>query len=138
MLVLCVLVMKGSVIFFFKTKTAYEMRISDWSSDVCSSDLGARRRRRVGRAAGRPRGGRAWRVRAVLPGLPVRHLGRQVGRGSGRRIAARPRGRGRTEESRVGEACVSTCRSRWSPYHDKNKIRVLENLTQNYSCLSFN
>src|SRR3546814_5650756 len=27
-------------IFFFKQKTAYEMRISDWSSDVCSSDLG--------------------------------------------------------------------------------------------------
>src|SRR3546814_17069817 len=30
------------VIFFFKQKTAYEMRISDWSSDVCSSDLMAR------------------------------------------------------------------------------------------------
>src|SRR3546814_4594501 len=29
--------------FFFKQKTAYEMRISDWSSDVCSSDLAARR-----------------------------------------------------------------------------------------------
>src|SRR3546814_18724039 len=29
----------GVVIFFFKQKTAYEMRISDWSSDVCSSDL---------------------------------------------------------------------------------------------------
>src|SRR3546814_14834577 len=28
-----------SVVFFFKQKTAYEMRISDWSSDVCSSDL---------------------------------------------------------------------------------------------------
>src|SRR3546814_5554311 len=28
--------------FFFKQKTAYEMRISDWSSDVCSSDLGTR------------------------------------------------------------------------------------------------
>src|SRR3546814_3713671 len=28
-------------IFFFKQKTAYELRISDWSSDVCSSDLGA-------------------------------------------------------------------------------------------------
>src|SRR3546814_13274270 len=34
--------------FFFKQKTAYEMRISDWSSDVCSSDLGRDRR------AGRP------------------------------------------------------------------------------------
>src|SRR3546814_9401572 len=29
-----------SYLFFFKQKTAYEMRISDWSSDVCSSDLG--------------------------------------------------------------------------------------------------
>src|SRR3546814_2617819 len=32
------------VFFFFKQKTAYEMRISDWSSDVCSSDLRARNR----------------------------------------------------------------------------------------------
>src|SRR3546814_6509783 len=29
----------GVLVFFFKQKTAYEMRISDWSSDVCSSDL---------------------------------------------------------------------------------------------------
>src|SRR3546814_23722 len=32
-------------VFFFKQKTAYEMRISDWSSDVCSSDLAHRHRR---------------------------------------------------------------------------------------------
>src|SRR3546814_7461250 len=32
-------ILLGFVIFFFKQKTAYEMRISDWSSDVCSSDL---------------------------------------------------------------------------------------------------
>src|SRR3546814_4993364 len=31
------------VVFFFKQKTAYEMRISDWSSDVCSSDLALQR-----------------------------------------------------------------------------------------------
>src|SRR3546814_8676061 len=35
----CVVRLLLSVIFFFKQKTAYEMRISDWSSDVCSSDL---------------------------------------------------------------------------------------------------
>src|SRR3546814_17808454 len=35
---MCVLLV---VVFFFKQKTAYEMRISDWSSDVCSSDLGS-------------------------------------------------------------------------------------------------
>src|SRR3546814_10241921 len=34
------------ICFFFKQKTAYEMRISDWSSDVCSSDLAAHRVRR--------------------------------------------------------------------------------------------
>src|SRR3546814_1311259 len=37
--------------FFFKQKTAYELRISDWSSDVCSSDLSAGRGRRSGRAS---------------------------------------------------------------------------------------
>src|SRR3546814_5046021 len=37
--VMCFLVYLVSVVFFFKQKTAYEMRISDWSSDVCSSDL---------------------------------------------------------------------------------------------------
>src|SRR3546814_17885311 len=36
---MCVLCRYSSVVFFFKQKTAYEMRISDWSSDVCSSDL---------------------------------------------------------------------------------------------------
>src|SRR3546814_3465235 len=38
--------------FFFRQKTAYEMRISDWSSDVCSSDL--ERRQRVERSATQP------------------------------------------------------------------------------------
>src|SRR3546814_4170089 len=36
---MCVCVGTGVFFFFFKQKTAYEMRISDWSSDVCSSDL---------------------------------------------------------------------------------------------------
>src|SRR3546814_5824174 len=35
----CVNSVVGDCVFFFKQKTAYEMRISDWSSDVCSSDL---------------------------------------------------------------------------------------------------
>src|SRR3546814_10494796 len=35
-----VLLCDSLMFFFFKQKTAYEMRISDWSSDVCSSDLG--------------------------------------------------------------------------------------------------
>src|SRR3546814_4025857 len=42
-------------VFFFKQKTAYEMRISDWSSDVCSSDLGEL-------AAGRPGADPQYRI----------------------------------------------------------------------------
>src|SRR6056297_4145101 len=38
--------------FFFKQKTAYEILRSDWSSDVCSSDLAAHRRGRCARASG--------------------------------------------------------------------------------------
>src|SRR3546814_960899 len=40
------------LVFFFKQKTAYEMRISDWSSDVCSSDLGDSRDKRMEAASG--------------------------------------------------------------------------------------
>src|SRR3546814_19541991 len=68
--------------FFFKQKTAYEMRISDWSSDVCSSDLS------VG-AKDRPRpSGRLSGVRArhpVQPGAPRR--GERSDRGPLRRAA---------------------------------------------------
>src|SRR3546814_17626505 len=42
MIVVCYYVSDVVIMFFFKQKTAYEMRISDWSSDVCSSDLSAR------------------------------------------------------------------------------------------------
>src|SRR3546814_4300077 len=47
--------MLPSLIFLFKQKTAYEMRISDWSSDVCSSDLGQHHHRHV-RIAAQDRG----------------------------------------------------------------------------------
>src|SRR3546814_5610360 len=53
------------VLFFFKQKTAYEMRISDWSSDVCSSDLGEGV---VGAAADADRGAVARRGVAVDEG----------------------------------------------------------------------
>src|SRR3546814_3218864 len=52
----------SSLFFFFKQQTAYEMRISDWSSDVCSSDLGAaERRRRAAHADRRLDAGAAFR-----------------------------------------------------------------------------
>src|SRR3546814_1036661 len=95
----CVLL---TVFFFFKQKTAYEMRISDWSSDVCSSDL-QRRRRLVVVAA--DEGGLERQRRAQADDARLRVL----------RVADLLRAR--SEERRVGKECVSTCRSRWSPYH---------------------
>src|SRR3546814_4539359 len=79
------------VFFFFKQKTAYEMRISDWSSDVCSSDLLS--------TLGHPLADFAYHAMSYR--MPPH-------------IVA---GLGRSEERRVGKECVSTCRSRWSPYH---------------------
>src|SRR3546814_8645716 len=49
------------VIFFVKQKTAYDMRISDWSSDVCSSDLSAENRSGIPLAGGDRRGVHAVR-----------------------------------------------------------------------------
>src|SRR3546814_6295547 len=80
-----------SFFFFFKQKTAYEMRISDWSSDVCSSDL------------------------ASIAATISRALGFIVGPPGTSRV--QPTLSNRSEERRVGKECVSTCRSRWSPYH---------------------
>src|SRR3546814_16728802 len=104
--------------FFFKQKTAYEMRISDWSSDVCSSDL------LVGLGATDPlphlsATGRVELTDPVIDG-PVRQPGRvrPVARRQGvvQRVDV-----SRSEERRVGKEGVSTCRSRWSPYHYKKK-----------------
>src|SRR3546814_7924861 len=103
--------------FFFKQKTAYEMRISDWSSDVCSSDLGADRLHR-GEGAGDDGGERLRRPGGEQPG-EVERLAQLVGAHvAGHRLGAGgPRLGDRSEERRVGKECVSTCRSRWSPYH---------------------
>src|SRR3546814_2293687 len=110
--------------FFFKQKTAYELRISDWSSDVCSSDL------RGEFGAGQDHGGGA---RTQGQGG---HLALEIGLGGvgaghplHRLLVGQVRGLAvdhqrvldlaaldRSEERRVGKECVSTCRSRWSPY----------------------
>src|SRR3546814_7070681 len=102
--------------FFFKQKTAYEMRISDWSSDVCSSDLG---RYRIGAAdIGKP--GLSACASLIFPDLSdLVALGRRLvlRRGAGRDQSHGSQCPERSEERRVGKECVSTCRSRWSPYH---------------------
>src|SRR3546814_3786635 len=111
--------------FFFKQKTAYEMRISDWSSDVCSSDLGEARLEEVEAAKRRelvehhqqalsairvPSSNSIWRhhVQAfgqapadLVEDEPNKWLGTadEIGRAACR------------------EECVGTCRSRWAPYH---------------------
>src|SRR3546814_5008820 len=109
------------VFCFFKQKTAYEMRISDWSSDVCSSDL-------LGAAALRYRIVEGDDEVALGSGLDALENGiqrrQQVGQRDGAEIMAQRRtGAGgrrlRSEERRVGKECVSTCRSRWAPYHSK-------------------
>src|SRR3546814_18810810 len=101
--------------FFFKQKTAYEMRISDWSSDVCSSDLS------VPAPAIRvasPRARRASRgLRAGFPGAGARTAGHREATVARRCGPLRPAVR--SEERRVGKECVSKSISRWSPYHTK-------------------
>src|SRR3546814_7168766 len=92
--------------FFFKQKTAYEMRISDWSSDVCSSDLSIEARCTIG-------------LDRFIYALGIR----QIGLATARLLARHYHTLERSEERRVGKECVSTCRSRWSPYHYKKKTQ---------------
>src|SRR3546814_3192735 len=129
----------GFFFFFFKQKTAYEVRISDWSSDVCSSDplvmlaikdIGeaqpggiaapvlflqvplaflapaeTRRARRHHHFIGRLVDGDGFPVGIVGLAQAAEEIG-----------GAQQIFRHRSEERRVGKECVSTCRSRWSPY----------------------
>src|SRR3546814_199520 len=103
------------LLLFFKQKTAYEMRISDWSSDVCSSDLVRCR------VSGDPSFS-GWQrtalpgaddAPAVAGGVRLRALQFAGERDRAEQGSVLPR----SEERRVGKECVSTCRSRWSPYH---------------------
>src|SRR3546814_5118889 len=106
-------------VFFFKQKTAYEMRISDWSSDVCSSDLkGAKHEEIVEREAPHllvPERLELF-LEAPWPG-PADFARDQIGIVLGEQEEQQRGGSERSEERRVGKECVSTCRSRGSPYH---------------------
>src|SRR3546814_15287521 len=105
--------------FFFKQKTAYEMRISDWSSDVCSSDLILQcRRDRLGQLLPMHQEGAAL-GQPVLLAFFRRQLV-QLLQGVAKIVLFGSR----SEERRVGKECVSTCRSRWSPYHSKKNIQT--------------
>src|SRR3546814_8397873 len=117
---MCVTYVVVLSLFFFKQKTAYEMRISDWSSDVCSSDLhniillqpssyrvfdGSRATAYSEKDEPVPlglRGQALWRIEQSVRATCPQHVLLRFGR---------------SEERRVGKECVSTCRSRWSPAH---------------------
>src|SRR3546814_11764763 len=121
------------------------MRISDWSSDVCSSDLlrllvlPQPKETRVAHRSARgefgegdfgdefgfqpmdlargdlvdlERRGLAFELRESL-----REVGEAAGVEAGADVALVDKRIARSEERRVGKECVSTCRSRWSPYH---------------------
>src|SRR3546814_19339185 len=125
--------------------TAYEWRISDWSSDVCSSDLPEAMGEKAAKASqsllkikldsDRP----VARIEAIRKCRPDARLTVDANQGWSfeqlKEIAAAmqklgvlfieqplPRGSDRSEERRVGKECVSTCRSRWSPDHETKKI----------------
>src|SRR3546814_15073348 len=124
--------------FFFKQKTAYEMRISDWSSDVCSSDLSIGL---LGNAAELlpemvKRGIRPDAVtdqtsahdplNGYLPAGWALEQWEQAKQTAPDRVVAAAKQSmadhvramlASTEERRAGEECVRTCRPRWAPYH---------------------
>src|SRR3546814_10968729 len=98
------------------------MRISDWSSDVCSSDLvaGGVIVMRSGKNARATIAAVKAKLAQLEPSLPPgveivptydrsQLIDRAVDNLTGKPV--------RSEERRVGIECVSTCRSRWSPYH---------------------
>src|SRR3546814_17818379 len=124
------------MVFFFKQKTAYERRISDWSSDVCSSDL-----QTVLFAATesdpRPE------CSIVLQHTPLQKPANTAFKkienqhapelNNAALAASSPRPlwllpTPRSEERRVGQEGVITCRSRGWPYHSKNKKKNNQNI----------
>src|SRR3546814_11854054 len=94
-----------NIFFCFKQKTAYEMRISDWSSDVCSSDLSDWQRQ--------------------LDDQSCYSSFKPASMSSPQMRFQFARIRPRSEERRVGKECVSTCRSRWSPLHEKKTCNYM-------------
>src|SRR3546814_15776200 len=106
------------------------MRISDWSSDVCSSDLPVFRGGRMVQTIDVMGGGSqaqaaATRIKAAIHGAQFGHGQRLV---ESEHVQLLCVGRGPVREARsaqrcVGKECVSTGRSRWSPYPYKKKYQ---------------
>src|SRR3546814_17674671 len=98
------------------------MRISDWSSDVCSSDLQLQRDLLVliSKLKDVETGARGYALTGDESYLATFEAGKKD---VVRYLDGLPEltEDDRSEERRVGKACVSTCRSRWSTYHQKKK-----------------
>src|SRR3546814_17789429 len=105
------------------------MRISNWSSDVCSSDLELDQR---GKTGNERRFLAEGSTRISKRAACMRNGGRQFGKAENeggvhhraqdrRDKKAQRTGLRRSEEPRVGKECVSTCRSRWSAYPYQTK-----------------
>src|SRR3546814_7105694 len=98
--------------FFFKQKTAYEMRISDWSSDVCSADLGGPGGEQVSTIAD-------TRDILLAPVISEKSYG-LIEEGTYTFLVHPDSNKTqikRSAERRVGKECVRTCRYRWSQDH---------------------
>src|SRR3546814_18930088 len=98
------------------------MRISDWSSDVCSSDLPVRKDQWQRLMGGGQEDASACQMNLhkaaeQLERSGIKPIGRLVQQPDGRFGRNDPR----SEERRVGNACVSKCRSGWSRYREKKK-----------------
>src|SRR3546814_12051624 len=124
--------------FFCKQKTAYEMRISDWSSDVCSSDLISFNYFISQTVGDYPANAVDLLAAQGARLLPDYRFNPHTGLWSHRDGAVEPplrltdvefRADGtvhypRSEERRVGKECVRTCNSRLSPEHVKKKTKT--------------
>src|SRR3546814_7935510 len=114
----------GGIFVVFKQKTAYELRIGDWSSDVCSSDLGRCRACDLWRDATQTVVGEGPRSAALMlvgeqPGDKEDIAGKPFVGPAGHLLdraleAAKVE---RSEEPRAGNEGVSPWRSRWWPEH---------------------
>src|SRR3546814_12842551 len=99
------------------------MRISDWSSDVCSSDLAPllgmlqNQGRRVALVTDGRLSGASGKVPAAIHVTPEAARDGALAKLREGDMVRLDGEAGRSEERRVGKECVSTCRTRWSPYH---------------------
>src|SRR3546814_12574401 len=106
------------------------MRISDWSSDVCSSDLAVHGVQRASDHQGAVEEEESGRLPRLPPVPDLIQRGSiaagqiKAGVGHRNRRIGHARVEARSAARRVGKECVSTCRSRWSPFPSNKKTSI--------------